>query len=93
MRTVLEQDVEQGLRLGPEWIVTGILIFGLLLTLVLGQVRLYEMQQRNQNLIAEYQQAEEKKRDLELAREAELNQRTQALGLTVPQETIILHIR
>ena len=93
MRTVLEQDVEHGLRLGPEWIVTGILIFGLLLTLVLGQVRLYETQQRNQNLIAEYQQAEEKKRDLELAREAELNQRTQALGLTVPQETIILHIR
>jgi type II secretory pathway pseudopilin PulG len=77
-------------RLQPGGLVLAVAVFGMLILLVVGNVRLYGLRQENQALENEIQEQEET-----IQQQRQWKQQALDLGLQTPepQQTVILHLR
>lgn len=82
-------DVEKTRKLRPGALLLGLAIFGMLVLLVTGNVRLYRLRQENEVLEEEIQELEES------ANQQQWKQQALDLGLQTPtpDQTVILHLR
>lgn len=89
-------DVEQKHSLAPGTILWCAAVFGMLLLLVFGKVRLYEQKENLRRLRQSVEQQQTELRELrqELQNEVPLRTRAEDLGMeeTDPQEVVVLHI-
>lgn len=97
MRHTPIREVEQKRRVGSGTLFVGLTIFVMALTMLTGNVKLYELRQESQELKKTLEERQEELAELkrEIADLPDLDARARALGLREvdPAEVEVLHIR
>ena len=97
MRHTPGGDVEQNWGLRSGTLLVGLVIFGMALALLWGNVAWYELRQENLRLETELEQRENALKEMKITEDcdAALYQRAENMGLNLvdPAEVQVLHIR